>query len=83
MRRTRLDIIIDILLLVVNKGANKTKIVYGANLNFKIAHKYIEFMLETGLIEERKKDGKTLYYATEKGICILEKYRELMEEASF
>ncbi|HWQ20196.1 MAG TPA: winged helix-turn-helix domain-containing protein, partial [Methanotrichaceae archaeon] len=34
MRRDKLQIILDILEICVN-GANKTKIVYQANLNFK------------------------------------------------
>ncbi|AEA47175.1 winged helix-turn-helix domain-containing protein [Archaeoglobus veneficus] len=82
MRRTRLDIIMDILSLTLNGGANKTKIVYGANLNFKIAGQYLEFMVDAGLIVERIDNGKILYVATEKGVNTLAKFRELISEAS-
>ena len=48
-RRSKFDIVIAIL-DVVSGGATKTKIVYKANLNFNLATKYLDFLLEKGLI---------------------------------
>jgi predicted transcriptional regulator len=44
-------------------GAKKTQIVFGANLNFKITHKYLEMLNEKELI--RHEDG--LFITTDKG----------------
>jgi len=48
-RRTKFDIVIAIL-DVVSGGATKTKIVYKANLNFNLATKYLDFLLEKGFV---------------------------------
>lgn len=83
MRRTKFDIIVDIIHLTMDGGANKTRIVYGANLNFKIANKYIDFLLDNGLIREEVKEGKKYYFATEKGVQFLKLFRELSGEVIF
>lgn len=80
MRRTRFDIIVDILTCLLNGGKNKTKIVYGANLNFRLVEKYLEILIEKGLVEEENVDGKTLYHVTEKGLELVKIYRKLAEE---
>jgi predicted transcriptional regulator len=54
MRRSRFDIIVDILTTSI-EGVNKTKIVYDANLNFKVAKEYLDFLIEAGLLEEISK----------------------------
>lgn len=48
MRRSRIDIIIDVL-EVAKMGANKTSVVYKTNLNFKLADKYLELLQNQGL----------------------------------
>ena len=49
MRRSRIDIAVDILRVAIN-GAKKTHIVYEVNLNFNIAQKYLEMLKEKELI---------------------------------
>ena len=71
-RRSKFDIIIAIL-DVVSGGATKTKIVYGANLNFNIATKYLDFLLEKGLV----RINNSCYEITEEGETFLEKAKEL------
>lgn len=78
MRRTRFDIIIDILKVSLD-GANKTKIVYGANLNFKLAQEYIDFMIEANLLKQEDYKNSKVYNATEKGVELLTKFKELTE----
>ncbi len=68
MRRSRLDIIVDVL-EAGKEGANKTGIVYKANLNFKIAGEYLDLLQEHGLIENRLNK----YITTVDGICFLDK----------
>nr|WP_048815434.1 winged helix-turn-helix domain-containing protein [Methanosalsum zhilinae] len=71
MRRSRTDIVLDILNIASN-GATKTKIVYGANLNSSIAKKYINDLKDKGLIEQRS----NIFVMTEKG----KEYRDLTKE---
>ncbi|MFZ3382363.1 MAG: winged helix-turn-helix domain-containing protein [Candidatus Methanoperedens sp.] len=70
--RGRLDIIIDIL-EVAKKGVNKTKIVYGANLNFQLTEKYLAFLMEKGFMD----NSQNKYITTDKGKMILEKAKEI------
>ena len=60
-------------------GANKTKIVYGTNLNFKIAKDYIDFLIDSKLLSEVSWKNSKVYMTTEKGLELLSKFRELTE----
>ncbi len=71
-RRCRLDIVVEIL-DVASSGATKTKIVYGANLNFAIATKYLDLLQEKGLI----RTNSNIYEITEEGEKFVEKAKEL------
>lgn len=71
-RRCKFDIIV-IILDVVSGGATKTQIVHAANLNFKLAGRYLSFLQEHGLLEKR--DG--CYKVTREGREYLKKAREL------
>ena len=71
-RRTKFDIVIAIL-DVVSGGANKTKIVYEANLNFNLATKYLDLLLERGLV----RTDSSRYEITDEGKVFLEKAKEL------
>ncbi len=72
MRRSRIDIIIDVL-EVARMGANKTSVVYKTNLNFKLADKYLELLQNQGLVENRTDK----YITTDKGKVFLEKAKEI------
>lgn len=71
-RRTKFDIVIAIL-DEASGDATKTKIVYNANLNFNLATKYLDFLLEKGLV---RTDGSH-YEITVEGKTFLEKAKEL------
>ncbi len=77
-RRSRHEIMIDILRIVVRE-TNITRIVYGANINFKMAQTYMAYMVEKGLVEPLSRDGKICYKITDKGRIFLEKFSELVE----
>jgi predicted transcriptional regulator len=74
MRRSSLDVTVNIL-EAAQGGANKTRIVYGSNLNFEIVKGYINTLVNNGFLEN---DGKR-YSTTERGIRFVEEYRELMK----
>ncbi|MCX9012582.1 MAG: hypothetical protein OIN66_15875 [Candidatus Methanoperedens sp.] len=75
MRRSRIDIIIDVL-EVAKMGVNKTSVVYRTNLNFKLADKYLELLQNQGLVENRVDK----YITTDKGKIFLEKAKEITQQ---
>ena len=72
MRRSRIDIVVDVLDVAKN-GVNKTAIVYRTNLNFRLADKYIELLEKQGLLENKLNK----YITTDKGRIFLGKAKEL------
>jgi predicted transcriptional regulator len=73
MRRNKLEITLCILEAAKN-GANKTKIVYESNLNFKSATQYLEFLTKNEFIQH----DSNFYKTTEKGIDYIEKIKEVI-----
>ena len=65
-RRTSIDINQDILRLCIIPR-KRTHIVYGTNINFNLAHKYISHLLEKELLKQTKR----LYETTAKGENLL------------
>lgn len=75
MRRGKFEIINHIL-ETAKSPKTKTSIVYGANLSFDQADKYLDMLIQKGLIE--KVEGKnTKYETTEKGHEFAQAYEEL------
>lgn len=83
-RRSRAEVIIDILSEAM-KGANKTRIIYRANLNFLRFERYFGELLSRGLIvvvdNPGVHSGGVVYLTTEKGrelIVILRKAQDIV-----
>ena len=78
MRRTRFEIIGEILSLAANGagGAAKTSIVYRANLNFNVVNRYLDLLSKEGLVSIRKGTA-VRYRITEKGRMFLDAYKNL------
>lgn len=72
MRRSRTDIAQEIL-KVAMQGANKTRIVNEANINFNIVSKYLEMLNEKELI--RRENG--VFITTYKGKLFQETAKKL------
>ncbi len=78
-RRSRTEVIMDILVEAMN-GANKTRIMYRANLNFLRFNYYLSEMLDNGLLtRENDGDGRVVYKATKDGKALLETLRKAQE----
>ncbi|MBO8179119.1 MAG: transcriptional regulator [Archaeoglobus sp.] len=75
-KRSRFEIFVAIL-KVTGSGANMTRIVYGANINFKMAQNYIEYLLDKDFLVLTSENGKKIYSTTEKGRDFVKKYGEL------
>ena len=72
--RGRLDIIADILCVVNNNnGAKKTRIMYNANLSYKLLIYYLNDVVEGGLVTL---GTKNYYVLTQKGKEFLAKFGE-------
>ena len=66
-KRTNSLIASEILKICVN-GANKTRIVYQANLNFLTAKPYLDRFTERGFLEAIPEGSRIVYKTTPKGI---------------
>jgi predicted transcriptional regulator len=75
MRRDKLQIILDILEICVN-GANKTKIVYQANLNFKMVNIYLDILTNDQLLDVDSEQNK-IYVTTNKGKELLKDVKQI------
>ncbi len=73
MRRNDMDICHDIL-KVAETGAKKTRIVYQANLNFKIVKKYLELLMSRNFIELKDRH----YLTTDSGHYWMTNYNQLV-----
>jgi predicted transcriptional regulator len=78
MKRSREEIIAQIL-NVCKMSANKTRIVYQANLNFRTVDPYLKTLIRNELIEVRL--GKhVLYETTQRGSNLLETINRANED---
>jgi predicted transcriptional regulator len=79
-KRSKEQIIAQILDLCQGEGANKTKIVYQVNLNFKTVNGYLDSLLKKGLLEAIPGDRNPTYRTTpagEEALEILQKAEEI------
>ncbi|NIO37201.1 ArsR family transcriptional regulator [Candidatus Bathyarchaeota archaeon] len=81
MRRSKLEMYIDILKVLAHKGPLKlTHIMYKANVNCSVLKEYLDFLMEQGLVEERSVGKRRVIYAiTQKGIKVLKYFRDLKQ----
>jgi len=72
-----MEIIAEIL-RIARKGAKKTHIVYGANLNFKLLQQHLNELEKAGLIVNHTETGG-LIKSTDRGIQYLNYYEGLKQ----
>ena len=79
MRRSKLEMYIDILKVLAHRGPLKlTHIMYKANVNCSVLKQYLDFLIEQNLVEEKTQGKKRIVYAiTQRGITVLKYFREL------
>jgi predicted transcriptional regulator len=81
-RRSRIEVICDILSEALG-GANKTRLMYHCNLNFMRFNRYLQELLDAGLLEcvGSNPEDVVLYKTSDKGrelIRVLRKANDLM-----
>jgi predicted transcriptional regulator len=78
MRRSKLEMYVDILNVLAQRGPLKvTNINYEANVNGNVLTEYLNFLIKQGLIEERAAGKSSVVYAnTSRGTSVLKFFRE-------
>lgn len=81
MRRSKLEMYVDILSVLAQRGPLKlTHVMYKANVNCNILKEYLDFLIEQKLVEERSIGKLRVVYAvTQRGITVLRQFKELKE----
>jgi predicted transcriptional regulator len=81
MRRSKLEMYVDILIVLAHQGPLKlTHVMYKANVNCSILKDYLDFLLKQGLIEERIVGRQRVVYAvTQRGLTALKYFREVKQ----
>ena len=75
-KRSKEQIICNILQVCGGGGANKTQIVYSCNMNFHTVVPYLDLLINNDLVE--RSEGKLIRYrTTAKGEAALRCFREL------
>ena len=83
MRRSKMEMYIDILKVMVQNGPMKlTHVMYKANVNCSVLKQNLDFMIEQNLIEEqvtvkRRNQTKVRYAITEKGRTVVKYFNEV------
>jgi predicted transcriptional regulator len=77
MRRSRPQIISEVL-EICRTGANKTRIVYQANLNFRTINLYMQNLIKNRLLDV----DQGIYLTTREGISLLESINQVTEKLS-
>ena len=80
-RRSKHEIIFDILNLISSKGGKvkPTHILYGGNLSHDRLKKYLKELIDAGFITQIDEKGRTLYVLTDKGYKFIEEFRKITE----
>ncbi len=79
MRRDKLKILVGILEICDGDGANKTKIVYGSNINFKVADMYLDMLIKEDLMEVLAPGPREIYRATAKGKDMIKNIKDVYD----
>jgi predicted transcriptional regulator len=79
MRRSKLEMYVDILKVLARRGPLKlTHVMYKANVNCSVLKEYLDFLLKQNLVEERiVGKSRTVFAITQRGITVLRYFREL------
>jgi predicted transcriptional regulator len=78
-RRSKIEIVGDILFLMQRKGGKvkPTHILYGGNLSHDRLKIYVDELLTKQLIEEVQEEDKKFYRITDKGLKLVEELRKI------
>jgi len=75
--RGHFEIVALILEAIKNSGQSRFSIMKNTDINFVQLKKYLNSLVEIGLVETFMEDGRALYMASEKGLAFLRQYHVL------
>ncbi len=80
-KRSRLDIVYDMLLTISNKGGRikPTHLMYKANLSHTQMKQYLDELMAKSLIEEEIKNEKKMLALTQKGFALIQQFNQMKE----
>lgn len=76
-RRSRLDIVKDVLEICRDTPRLKTAIMYRAGLSYRQLEIKLRFCVERELLKKQIEGSRVVYVTTEKGIQLLDNYNKL------
>lgn len=75
-----MEIYIDILDAVSRGNQRPTRIMFKANLSWLILQDALDYLLSSGLLEERAEKGRRVYGVTQKGLQVLMDFNRIRGE---
>ena len=81
MRRSKLEMYVDILRVLAHNGPLKlTHVMYKANVNCSILDECLSFLINQALVEKRTiSKNRVVFVVTQKGISVVKYFRELKQ----
>jgi predicted transcriptional regulator len=81
MRRSKLEVYLDILDVLALKGPLKlTHIMYKSNVNCSVLKEQLDFLIKNNLVEERiLKRDRIVYALSQRGLNVLKAFREVKQ----
>lgn len=81
VRRTKIEIINDILRSIQNKGGKikPTHLLYKSNLSHTKMKDYVNELKNKGMVAEELEKDKKYYRITDKGLKYIAEYKKIME----
>ena len=81
MKRSKVEIYIDILEVLATKGPLKlTHIMYGVNVNCSVLRQFLEYLTKQGLVEEQRVGKeRNAYSISQLGAKVLKQFKALKE----
>ncbi|KYK24484.1 hypothetical protein AYK26_06595 [Euryarchaeota archaeon SM23-78] len=80
-KRSRLDIIYDMLQTISNKGGRikPTHLMYKANLSHTQMKLYLDELMQKSLVEEEETSGRKMLIITQKGYSFIQQFNQMRE----
>ena len=77
MRRSRLEICIDILKAVEDGKTKFTRVMYESNTSWQILQENVQFLMKNGLIQTKQNGKRKAYLLTEEGHKIISDFKKI------